>query len=275
MSSKINYITGRTSEFSEFREGIPVDLSQGGFFICTSGVGDVMINAKQFSIKPWDLLVALPGSYVYALRTSEDFDGVIFGVDLEILLGVELANKGFYISSVTENPCISLTETDAKKILLLREHFLENCANEKHPMRDEINDALLKIMIYEVAAFYASGQTNQEQKCSRDEAIFSNFMVHLHSEKTYNRSLEYYAQKQSITPSHLSRVVKRMSSHSASEWVSMYVISCIKRLLQRRELPIATIAEMMGMANASFLSQYFRKYTSMTPREYRSQYFLN
>ncbi|MFI3285875.1 MAG: helix-turn-helix domain-containing protein [Rikenellaceae bacterium] len=273
MHTRTNYITGRTSEFDEFRESIPVHLEAGGFLLCTSGCGDVVVDSKQYSVKKWDLIVAFPHSYAHAIHTSDDFDGVIFGIDMDILINTEISNRSLYITSITTNPCISLRSDEAQKILALRDSFLVESANQEHPHRKEIDEAILKIIIYEVAALFRHSKPNEEHERSRNDAIFNNFVLQLYSGESQARDLEHYAQRQSITPSHLSRVIKRVSGRPASIWISNYTIVCIKRLLQNKELPIATIAEELNFPNASFLAQYFKKYTSQTPKQYRMEFF--
>ncbi len=275
MTTRANYITGRTSEFNEFRDGLPMHLEAGGFLICTAGSSDVVIDSKQYSIKQWDLMVAFPHSYAHAIHTSDDFDGIIFGVDLDMLLNTELSNRSFYITSVNENRCISLQGEEAQKILDLREAFLRESANVEHPLRSEIDEAILKIIIYEIAALFHHSKPNIEHKRSRDDIIFNNFIVQLFSEECRNRTLNHFAQRQSITSSHLSKVVKKVSNRSASEWISNYTVICIKRLLQDKQLSIASIAETLNFPNASFLSQYFKKQTAKTPKEYRSEFFVD
>ncbi|MFI3279130.1 MAG: helix-turn-helix domain-containing protein [Rikenellaceae bacterium] len=273
MPTRMNYITGRTSEFNELREGVPVHLEVGGFVICTSGESGVVINSRQYSIKAWDLMVAFPHSFAHAFSPSDDFDGVIFGVDIDTLINTEISNRSFYITTIRNNPCISLQREEAEKILTLIDRFLDESAKSDHPLRTEINEAILKIIIYEIAALFHHSTPKVEMEGSRDDVIFNNFIVQLHSQEPLDRSLEHFAHKQMITPSHLSKVVKRVSSRAASAWISSYTIVSIKRLLQNKELPISSIAEKLNFPNASFLSQYFKKHTSQSPKEYRAEFF--
>ncbi len=272
MPTRNNYITGRTSEFNELRTGVPVLLDAGGFLICTSGTGDIVVDSKQYRVKEWDLVVAFPHSYAHALHISDDFDGVIFGVDIETLVNTKIKDKSFYIRRIANNPCITLRPEEAQKILSLRDSFLLENAKQEHPLRKEIDEAALSIMIYEIAALFRHATPNVENERSRDDIIFNNFIVQLHSEKSPSRSLEHFAHKQSITASHLSKVVKRVSTHTASEWISSHTVVCIKILLQDEQLSIATVADKLNFPNASFMAQYFKKHTSQTPKQYRAEH---
>ncbi|MFR9503465.1 MAG: helix-turn-helix transcriptional regulator [Rikenellaceae bacterium] len=275
MAAKTNYITGRTTDFDEFRCGTPILLEAGGFLICTSGSSDVVIDAKQYNIKEWDLVVAFPHSYAHAIHMSDDFDGVILGVDMDLLISTDIDNKSFYITSIADNPCISLQQEEATKILSLRESFLRESAKREHPLRGEIDDAMLKIIIYEIAALFHHSKPNTESKRTRDDVIFNNFILQLHSEAPVDRTLESFAQRQMITTSHLSKVIKRASGRTASQWISNLVVINIKRLLQNRKLSISSIADSLDFPNASFLTQYFKKHTAQTPKQYRAEFFAS
>ncbi len=271
MPTPHNYITGLTSEFEEFRNSIPVHLDLGGFFICTSGSGDIVINMKQYKTKAWDMLIALPHSFVQALHTSDDFDGVIFGVDMDLINSIQIPNKSSYFQIINTNPSVSIQESEAHKIIALKDWFLSEREKREHPLRNEIDESILKIMVYEIAALFGSNNTPIiEQRRSQDDIIFNNFVVELYRNIQNNRSLDYYAEKQAITAGHLSKVIKRVSGRTASNWISSCAIINIKGLLQDSRLSISSIAERLNFPNASFLSQYFKKHTGQSPKEYRS-----
>lgn len=273
MPQRTKYITGRSSEFDEFREGSPIHLESGGFFLCTSGSSDIVVDSKQYSIKACDLIVAFPYSYAHTIHRSPDFDGVIFGVGLDVLISADIDEKSFYITTISNNPCISLHPDEVNKILKLRDMFLRASADRTHPLRDEIDEAVIKIIIYEIAALYHHSKPNVEHERSRDDIIFNNFLIHLHCDETMNRTIEHFAQMQSITPGHLSKVVKRVSNRTASQWISDRTIIYIKRLLQDDNISIASIADRLNFPNASFLSQYFKKHTHQSPKYYRAEFF--
>ncbi|MFR9506015.1 MAG: helix-turn-helix domain-containing protein [Rikenellaceae bacterium] len=151
--------------------------------------------------------------------------------------------------------------------------FLRASAESNHPLRDEIDEAMIRIIIYEIAALYHHSKPNIESERSRDDIIFNNFLIHLHCDETITRNIEYFASMQSITSGHLSKVVKRVSNRTASQWISDRTIIYIKRLLQDKSISIASIADTLNFPNASFLSQYFKKHTHQSPKHYRAEFF--
>ncbi len=269
MSRQSNYIIGRPNEFFEFGNKVPIHIETGGFMLCTSGRAEVFVDSKLYNVKSMDLIVALPYSHVQAIEVSDDFDGVLCGVDLEFIIKADIADKSHYITSVSANPCVSLNDTEMNKVLDIYSALLKDIENKSHPFYNEMLDAKLKIGLYEIVALFANAKPNVADYISRDKEILNNFLIQLYSYGKQRRDLGYYAETLSITQGHLSKVIKRTSSRSASEWISDFTIISIKTLLHNSDMNIAAIAVQMNFPNASFLTQYFKKRTGQTPKQYQ------
>ncbi len=246
-----------------------VQITSGGLLLCTRGSCDIVFDIKQYSLKQWDMAVALPYSVIQVLRLSDDFDFVIIGANIGFFLELQIPNKGGFFTNIKEHPSVSLKREEAEGIIALYNKLIHEQQRTYHPFRNEIVDSVMKIISYEVAAIYQDRKPISEQNNTRSERIFYSFISQLLSDFKSQRSLQYYAEKQQITPSHLSRCVKSISGRRASEWVYTYVINSVKMSLQNHDLSIAEIADEYHFPNSSFFTQYFKKYEGRTPREYR------
>ena len=85
------------------------------------------------------------------------------------------------------------------------------------------------------------------------------------------RSVEFYADKMSLTPKHLSRVVRSHSGRSVHQWIDAFVVQEIKNLLKHSNLSIQQISYELHFSNPSFMGQYFKRITGKTPGEYRRE----
>ncbi len=244
---------------------VPSRISSGGFMLCLKGECKVVINVKQYHIKANDLVVVFPSTVIQKSSISDDFDCIIIEVSTELLSQIRVPNKGLYFSDIRLHPSISITDTEKENILSAR-NMLDK--NQDHIFKNEINQAIIKILTYELAAIYSKREPNLEQKRSRDDMIFTNYMIDLFNDYRTHRNLKYYAEKQQITPSHLSKAVKRISTRSASEWLIEYVINNIKITLQTSNQSIGEISELYNFPNSSFFSQFFKKYTGLTPKNF-------
>ncbi|MFI3258777.1 MAG: helix-turn-helix domain-containing protein [Rikenellaceae bacterium] len=273
MLTSPQYISHRLANLDELKSQFtqPQQIQAGGFLLCLSGEGDVVVDNKQFHLRPNDLIVAFPYSVVQALSSSDDFDCILIEVKIDFFAKIQVSNKSHYFTTIKEHPSIQLSREEAKRIISLSEMFLEGYDLPlSHPFRDEINESVLKVVLYEIAAIYDRRSPNVEQKRSRDDTIFHSFIVCLFQNYRRERTLEYYAQRQQITAGHLSKVVRRVSGRGASEWIADCVVSNIRFMLEDHTIPISRIAEEFYFPNNSFFSQYFRRYVGVSPRAYRA-----
>ena len=60
-----------------------------------------------------------------------------------------------------------------------------------------------------------------------------------------------------------------MSGHSAREWIVYYTLLEIKSLLRESSLDLKTIAARANFPDQSSLARFIRRYTGITPRQYR------
>ncbi|MFI3295558.1 MAG: AraC family transcriptional regulator [Rikenellaceae bacterium] len=274
MKYSAHYISREDLGFNEFTEDIklPLAIESGGYLLCLEGESQVIVDMKHYHIRAYDLVVAFPYSVVQMLHTSTDFRGVILSVHIDLFSNVNIPNKGLYLTNIKEAPCISLTRGEVDQLLFWYKTLTQEYSDQEYPFRREVNNSLLEITAYEIAAIFGKrrGKT-QQQIQSREQVIFYDFIREVHQNYRTQRNLLFYAQKQQITSAHLSKVIKKASSRSASSWISECTIVNIKSQLKDQRRSIAEIAEEFSFANASFFSQYFKKYAGMTPNSYRRQ----
>lgn len=248
----------------------PLQLSSAAFTLCLSGSIRVMIDFREYELNRWNMVAAFPNSLVQVISVSKDFDCVMMGAELDLFYDIEIVNKSDFYTTIRENPLVLLQEVEATKVLYYIELLNKEHQLKSHPFRAEIDNSFLRVILYEIAGVYSRrAPSNVEQTRSRVDVIFYSFIFELFRSFKQNRNLEYYAQLQQITPSHLSKMVKQASKRSASEWIVEYTILNLKKSLQDVSKSVGEISDEYNFANSSFFAQYFKKYAGMTPREYR------
>ena len=110
--------------------------------------------------------------------------------------------------------------------------------------------------------FPASGKTHP---------IVNRFMELIFDRSVPMGSVSGYAAKLGISPSYLNKLVRTETRHSAMEWVEIARVNWAKTLLKDRERSIADISYAIGIEDPSYFSRFFRKYTRMTPSEFRKE----
>jgi AraC family transcriptional activator of pobA len=81
-----------------------------------------------------------------------------------------------------------------------------------------------------------------------------------------------YADLQSLHVNYLSNVIKSKTGKTISTWIMEKTIAEAKTLLQNADTPIKEIAYLLGFAESTHFSNYFKKNTEISPAEYRKQH---
>ena len=72
-----------------------------------------------------------------------------------------------------------------------------------------------------------------------------------------------------ITPNYFSSIFKRVTGESFIYYVNKQKIQKSEEFLKETNMPVSEIAEKCGFLDVKYFSRVFKKYTDMTPSEYR------
>ena len=90
----------------------------------------------------------------------------------------------------------------------------------------------------------------------------------LHSRIT----LEELAELAALHPSYLSRLFKKETGVSVSEYIQQLKIDTAKNMLLYSDFTPAKIASVLAFPDQSYFTQVFKKYTGFTPRKFQSMH---
>lgn len=86
-----------------------------------------------------------------------------------------------------------------------------------------------------------------------------------------HRTVEFYAEKMNVSSKHLSRVVRSLTDKSVHQWIDEFVVLEIKNMLRYSDMSIQQISYSLNFPNPSFMGQYFKRITGMTPGDYKKE----
>ena len=73
-----------------------------------------------------------------------------------------------------------------------------------------------------------------------------------------------------LNPEYLSRLFKRETGSSLNDYIVTEKMRAAQSLLGDTNIPVSIIASKVGYSNFSYFSQVFKKYTGLSPVEYRT-----
>lgn len=92
---------------------------------------------------------------------------------------------------------------------------------------------------------------------------------HLHERIT----LDSLAEEFGLSPSYLSRLFKKETGKSVSDYVLKQKINAAKSMLSFSDLPMVEIADQLAFSSQSHFIQRFRAQVGTTPKRYREEHY--
>lgn len=138
--------------------------------------------------------------------------------------------------------------------------------------KKEIVEHLFSVFCYQMAGIISKEDNNSMSQMSRQEEIVFNFLTDLAEHHLTERTVEFYAERQSITTRHLSSVIKSITGKSASQIIAVIVVNEAKVLLNSSNKPISEISSILGFSDQYSFSHFFKKHLEVSPSQYRNQF---
>ena len=191
---------------------------------------------------------------------------------------------------------------DVKRLYPKTECIIVTCHAEfdyiQRAMRYGVSDYILKPIDYQeledVLLKTIHRKQDESQKLRREDIIEQTVMAKLEKEpdvptdeqteridlvKAYVEqhireriTVKDLAELVHVNEQYLMRIFKKETGKSVVEYITEQRMFMASDLLRNTDLSINFIADCVGCENYSYFTKLFKKYTDLTPREYRAQF---
>ncbi|WP_418982547.1 helix-turn-helix domain-containing protein [Alistipes sp.] len=255
----------------------PTYLKTGIGGVCRSGHITIQVLETRFRITPGMIVTLLPWQLASVREVSDDFRITYFTLSqpffMDILSGLWRLRPGFFFYMSRH----IASEPDERNI----DRFLAYCDLLTHwygqaspTCRRETLVQFLRIYYWTVFMVYIDDPLAQKTRYSHKEELAFRFIQHIVEEHSPDRDVAFYARKLGISPKSLTNLVRSLSGQSARDWIVYYTLIEIKSLLRDSALDIKSIAARTRFPDPATMSRFFRRYTGMSPSEYRESFFF-
>lgn len=259
-----HYLVNDNESIISFRIGF------AALFLCVCGEAEIMLDMKIHRIRKGDLCILFPHSTIQKIGKSTDFEGTVMAVNWVYLNSIQIPSTMNYFLHISENPCISLSESEQKRLLKLCNLIKERQENDtEHIYQKEVINKLLLALCYDIIGIYNQREPIERRVYSRQDTVFRSFIFSLTKNYKEHREVAFYAEQQCLSPRYFSSIIKEKSGENAITWIQRSVIIEAKKLLTNRALTIQQVADELNFPNASFFGQYFKKLAGVTPKKFR------
>lgn len=230
------------------------------------GKACVYINLKKETLQKDTLLLLLPNFHI-DIEEADTFLCEYIYYTFDFMAEMPLSFKPVVAEKAGKKPCIQLSEEEIENLQIYYDLLIRQFRRADHPSRLEMVKASLFLWIAEINMLYSQQVVNIQ--ITHAEQLTDQFFKLLHDHHAQEHKPAFYAGKMCLTVRYLSKVLKQVTGKSLNAWVVNFSIIAAKRYLKSTTLTSSQIAEEMNFPNPSFFAKYFKKYTGMTPMEFR------
>ena len=235
------------------------------------GQMEVKVNLQEYKLHQGELLI-IPPSAIREISWEENsvhFLSLLFSADFILASGNYTKSVAqFPLFKSDEQAMISLNPED--RIIVSRMIELIRLLLIRHHAAQKANEELVRPVFQSVIA--QVGYCYEEQRNSRtsNNSIVQQFFDLLVTHYKKERNVSFYAGRLSIHEKYLSQLLKQKTGQTARSFIIQMVILEAKVLLDYPDLTVSNIADQLHFQNQFHFSRFFKKYTALTPTEYRN-----
>jgi AraC-like DNA-binding protein len=230
---------------------------------------DLELSANMF-------MVTDPQTVYEMISVSDDFQSRMVSYKREFISALSLKfNRLITYRYFRQQMNIGVPfHADEMEVVWKSVNFLKYILDSKTEMsyKKEIVEHLFSVFCYQMAGIISKEDSSAMNQMSRQEEIVFVFLNDVAKYHNAERSVEFYAGRQSITTRHLSSVIKTVTGRSASEIIALIVMNEAKVLLNSSNKPVSEISSMLGFSDQYSFSHFFKKHVGESPTQYRNQF---
>ena len=219
-------------------------------------------STGSFTVYPYEkekelLIKAKTGDVTDANAILNDLLGYVFfseGSSLEIVKA-----RAVELCSLLSRAAIE-GGAPTDNILKLNNHFLKN-------IQQITTIDTLCFKLQEVVETFSDSMFNYTP--SKNNELIKKAMIYISKHFSTALTLEEVAGQVHLHPSYFSTMFKHSTGSSFKEYLNMVRIEESKHLLSNTDFSIIDIAIAIGFEDQSYFSKVFKKYTGLTPKQYR------
>ncbi|GAA4463528.1 helix-turn-helix transcriptional regulator [Nemorincola caseinilytica] len=236
----------------------------------TEGSGKHSIDFETFRVEPGQVYFMIPGQ-VHSWHFEGRIDGYVINFSEQLMHS--FLKEGQYLeqfpffSGIAAEGVVTLGDARMEVEQLLARVVAEAAGDA--PMAGEmIRIYLLSIFITVLRDMPVQ---DKKQAPGHSHLLLRNFRKLVEQYYAAKRLPKEYAAMLYITPNHLNALCNDLLGRSAGEVIRDRVLLEAKRLLVGHGISVAEIAWQLNFSDNSYFTKFFKKYTGMTPEQFRAR----
>lgn len=244
----------------------PIEIADYGCCVCTNGEIEGLVDLVHYRLDTNGILISLPGQLMEIQDKSDDFEAVGVLMSQNFVKNMELSFNFHLDQMLRSNPVVALNENQHEAMLQYC-HMAMKILCTPRTFQTETLSHLTCAFFYGLGSYLYN--LNEHASSSNDELLMQRFLAEVKQNFRKERQAQFYASQLCITPCYLSKIVKKVSGKSPTDWIEDYVVSEARALLKGTNLTILQISQQLGFPSQTFFGKFFKRVMGMSPKEYR------
>lgn len=237
-------------------------LTKYGFIYFTKGDGTIIIDFKDYEYQKGGLIMLSPRQLIN-FQFEDNTEGFI-------VLFTENSITAEVFRTVRKNEMQSLsgkalTEEAVYGFIL---NLYKEIKNSKGLWNALIVQKQLEGILLKCDRCFISQRKKFSKTYFNTYLHFNHLVVHEHMK---SRNALDYAETLALSYKHLNDICKKVTGITAKDYINEYLVLEIKKALVLTNTPINKLTIQFGFDEATNFVKYFKRYTKMTPKQFRKE----
>jgi AraC-like DNA-binding protein len=235
----------------------------------TEGKGYHTVDFEQFTVQPGQIYFMAPGQ-VHSWNFKGEVDGYIVNFSAELFAnfkqGSNYLEQFSFFNGIANDSVLKLKGKTFEEVKRLFEQVIKESTGKDGYAPDMIRSLLVELFIH---VSRANPATSSKEVPKQNMLILQNFRKLVDTYYAEKHLPKEYAAMLYITPNHLNALCNDLLGKQAGEVIRERILLEAKRLLVNADMTIQEIAYQLHFTDNSHFGKFFKKYTMLTPEEFR------
>lgn len=251
-----------------------VSVHKYGFFLCRKGWARILLGSNTYHISRNHLCLYTPNTFFQILEKSPDLDGLLEEDDVDtyypVVGNIDIRER----LRIRNSPCVEISEEQATEIVILFEIVKSSCVTPKgNKTVESVHTDYLRYIRYaiclKVLEVYFGNTPIEAMPQSKEAEILNRFLISVYENCCRQRSVQFYANQQHLSPYYFSSIIKQCSGKSALQWIANVSMIFARQYLECTTMSVKEIADCLNFPDQSSFGRYFKHHEGITPTQFR------